>query len=113
VLRDALPAAHEVARIMAAVPGMTIDRQPRRRRFRVVGFGRVDFSGVGLFRSTWINPDPLSSRELQPDGQHARTTGFPRRSLDKIAYAGDSPAESPDPVCIDNYVKDDPSADSV
>jgi hypothetical protein len=77
VLRDAMPAAHEMAGIMAALPGMTIDRQPEEATISGRRFGRVDFSGVGLFRSTWINPDPLSSRELQPDGQHRRTTRFP------------------------------------
>jgi hypothetical protein len=113
VFRDALPAAREVARIMTAVPGMTIDRQRRRRRFQVVGSaGSISAAsdsfavrGSTQIRSHLVSFNLMANTREQLD--------FLRRSLDKIAYAGDSPAESPDPVCIDNYVKDDPSADSV
>jgi hypothetical protein len=116
-LRDAMPAAHELGRTMAALPGMTIDRQPEEATISGRPFGRVDFSGVGLFRSIWITQIRCHLVSFNLTANTREQLDFLRLSLDKIVYAGDSAAESPDPVCIDNYAnaetlaaKDDPEA---
>jgi hypothetical protein len=102
-LRDTMPAAHEVGRTMAALPGMTIDRQPEEATISGRTFGRVDFSGVGLFRSTWITQIRCHLVSFNLMANTREQLDFLRLSLDKIAYSGDRAAESPDPVCIDNY----------
>jgi hypothetical protein len=101
--RDPMSMAHEVSRAMATIPGMTIDRQPTEVMISGRVFSHVDFSGVGLFRSTWITqirchlvsfnlmankPEPLAALAL---------------SLNKIAYARDRADDNRDPACINNY----------
>jgi hypothetical protein len=49
-LDDAMAMADEFGRAMARVDGMRIDRPPVARR----RFAQIDFSGVGLFRGTFI-----------------------------------------------------------
>src|SRR5260221_2845707 len=102
-LRDAMPAGHEVGRTMAALPGMTIDRQPEEAAISGRPFGRVDFSGAGLFRSTWITQIRCYLVNFNPMANTGEQLDVLRLSLNKMVYAGDRAAESPDPMCIDNY----------
>jgi hypothetical protein len=102
-LRDITPAAHELGRTMAALPDMTIDRQPEEATISGLPFSRIDFNGVGLFRSTWITQIRCHLVSFNLMANTREQLDFLRLSLDKIAYAGDSAAEGPDPVCIDNY----------
>jgi hypothetical protein len=101
--KDAVRAAHEVGRAMAALPGMTIDRQPEEATISGRPFGRVDFSGVGLFRSTWITQIRCHLVSFNLMASTREQLDFLRLSLDKIAYSGDRASEPPDPVCVDNY----------
>jgi hypothetical protein len=101
--RDAMPAAHELGRTMAALPGMTIDRQPEEATISGRPFSRVDFSGVGLFRSTWITQIRCHLVSFNLTANTREQLDFLKPSLDKIAYSGDRATKSPDPVCIDNY----------
>jgi hypothetical protein len=102
-LRDAMLAAGEVGRTMAALPGMTIDRQPEEATISGRPFGRVDFNGVGLFRSTWITQIRCHLVSFNLMANTREQLDFLRLSLDKIAYSGDGSAGRPDPVCLDNY----------
>jgi hypothetical protein len=102
-LREVMPAAHELSRTMAAVPGMTIDQQAEEATISGRPFGRVDFSGVGLFRSTWITQIRCHLVSFNLMANTREQLDSLRLSLDKIVYDGDRAAESPDPVCIDNY----------
>jgi hypothetical protein len=102
-LREAMPAAHELSRTMAALPGMTIDRQPEEATISGRLFGRVDFSGVGLFRSTWITQIRCHLVSFNLMANTREQLDFLKLSLNKIVYSGDRAAESPDPTCVDNY----------
>ena len=104
-LRDTMTAAHEMGRTIAALPGMTIDRQPEEAAISGLPFGRVDFSGVGLFRSVWITQIRCHLVSFNLMANTREQLDFLRLSLDKIAFSGGGAAESPDPVCIDNYAK--------
>jgi hypothetical protein len=102
-LGDAMPAAHELSRTMAALPDMTIDRQPEEATISGRPFSRVDFSGVGLFRSTWITQIRCHLVSFNLMANTREQLDFLRLSLSKIVYAGDRAAERPDPMCMDNY----------
>jgi hypothetical protein len=102
-LRDIVPAAHELSRAMAALPGMTIDRRPEEAAISGRPFSRVDFSGVGLFRSTWITQIRCHLLNFNLMANTPERLDLLRLSLNKIVYVGDGAAESPDPMCIDNY----------
>jgi hypothetical protein len=102
-LRDIMPAAHELGRAMAALPGMTIDRQPEEVTISGRPFGRVDFSGVGLFRSAWITQIRCHLVSFNLMANTREQLDFLALSLDKMVYARGRASESPDPVCIDNY----------
>ncbi len=102
-LRDAMPAAHELGRAMAALPGMTIDRQPEEATIAGRPFSRVDYSGVGLFRSTWTTQIRCHLVSFNLMANTPEQLDFLRLNLNKIVYDGDRPADGPDPACIDNY----------
>ena len=51
---DAMAAARAMANAMARLPGMAIDRPPESVTIGGRAFGRLDFSGVGLFRGTFV-----------------------------------------------------------
>jgi len=100
-----MPAARDLSQAMAALPGMTIDRQPEETTVAGRPFARVDFSGVGLFRSTWITQVRCHLVHFNLMANTPEQLDSLRLSLNKIVYAGDKAAESPDPTCIDNYAK--------
>jgi hypothetical protein len=102
-LRDTMPAAHELSRAMAELPGMTIDRQPEEATISGLPFSRVDYSGVGLFRSAWTTQIRCHLVSFNLMANTPEQLDFLRLSLNKFVYAGDKAAESPDPTCIDNY----------
>ena len=51
---DAMATARAIADAMARLPGMAIDRPPEPVTIAGHAFGRLDFSGVGLYRSTFV-----------------------------------------------------------
>jgi hypothetical protein len=101
--RDIMPAAHELSRAMAALPGMTIDREPEEATISGLPFSRVDFNGVGLFRSTWITRIRCHLVSFNLMANTPEQLDVLRLSLNKIVYTGDKTAENPDPTCIDDY----------
>jgi hypothetical protein len=100
---DATAMAHEVGRTMAAIPGMTIERQPAEVTISDRTFSRVDFSGVGLFRSTWITQIRCHLVSFNLMANKPELLAALTLSLNKIGYAGDRAAQNRDPVCINNY----------
>jgi hypothetical protein len=103
--RDIMPAAWKLSKSMAALPGMTIDRQPEQTTISGLPFGRVDFSGVGLFRSTWTTQIRCHLVSFNLMANTPEQLEFLRLSLNKIVYAGDQAGADPDPMCIDDYAK--------
>jgi hypothetical protein len=101
--RDPMSMAREVNRSMAALPGMTIDRQPAEETISGRAFSRVDFSGVGLFRSTWITQIRCHLVSFSLMANKPELLAGLTVSLSKIARARDKADENRDPVCVDNY----------
>jgi hypothetical protein len=100
---DAMAMAHEVGRTMAALPGMTIDRQPAEETISGRTFSRVDFSGFGLFRSTWITEIRCHLLSFNLMANKLELLAALTLSLNNIGYAGDTAADNSQPVCISNY----------
>jgi hypothetical protein len=98
----------------AAVPGMTIDREPTEVQIAGRSFMRVDYSGVGLYRA-WLatdirchlvsfnftTPDP---KELENLVHTMDKLTLPEEASVETAGAGDG---SSFPVCVNDYAKGD------
>ena len=112
---DAVTAAQAFADAIARVDGMRIDRPPARQTIAGRDFARVDFSGVGLFRSSLFT---LSRCHLVSFNLTAKSPALLSElaaSLERIG-AADGAARN-DPACVadaattDNLlVKIDPPA---
>jgi hypothetical protein len=100
---DATAMAHEVSRTMAAIPGMTIDRQPPEVTIAGRPFSRVDFSGVGLFRSTWITQIRCHLVSFNLMANRPELLANLTLSLTNLGSAGGTAAGNDNPVCIKNY----------
>jgi hypothetical protein len=99
MLDDAAETTHELVRSLSRVDGMTIDRQPSEVRIGGRIFSRVDFSGVGLFRSTFFSyiRCHLVSFNLTANSPELRAALV--LSLNNLGHGA---AGSSDPVCIRN-----------
>jgi hypothetical protein len=100
--RDATTMAHEIGRAMSEIAGMTIDRQPSEATIAGRPFSRVDFSGVGLFRSTLITQIRCHLVSFNLTANNPDLLAMLVLSLDNLGRAGDRGAGDPDPVCIKN-----------
>jgi hypothetical protein len=114
---DAMAMADAFSRAMAEVAGMTIDRPPSEVQIAGRRFARVDFSGVGLFRSTLITQIRCHLVSFNLTAKSRALLADLVLSLDRLGYAGDNSAERDAPICIGNYaepehllVKVDPAA---
>ncbi len=100
---DVMAMTDEFGRAMATVDGMKIDRPPKEVQIAGRRFGRVDFSGVGLFRST------LTTKIRCHFVSFNLTAGSPALlstlalSLNKLGPADDEETARVDPVCIGGY----------
>jgi hypothetical protein len=85
---------------MSQVAGMTIDRQPSEVAVGDRVFTRVDFSGVGLFRSTLFTENRCHLVSFHFTAKSPALLAALVSSVEKIGAAREGAAESPDPVCI-------------
>jgi hypothetical protein len=102
---DTAQSAHEFATSIAQVAGMTIDRQPSEVSIAGRRFSRVDFSGVGLFRSTFFTRSRchLVSFNLTTNDRALLETLA--GSLDRIGPARNADSASADPMCVKDYAR--------
>jgi hypothetical protein len=99
---DAMAAVGEVGRSMSAIDGMTIDRPPSEMRLAGRRFGRIDFSGVGLFRSTLIAEIRCHDVSFNLTARSPELLSVLVSSLNNLGFA-DVSGERVDPVCVGNY----------
>jgi hypothetical protein len=100
-LDDAAAAAGEFAASMAKVAGMTIDRPPAAIAIDGRTFSRVDFSGVGLFRSTFFIHSRCHLVSFNLTANSADRLAALVRTLERLG--GARPAETPDPPCLRDH----------
>jgi hypothetical protein len=102
---DVMAMAGEVGRSMAKVDGMSIDRPPAEVRIADRRFGRIDFSGAGLFRSVWIARIRCHFVSFNLTARSPELLEALVRSLDRLgpATGEDTGAGRRDPACMANY----------
>jgi hypothetical protein len=101
---DAVAMVDALSRAMSEVAGMTIDRPPSEVQIAGRRFGRVDFSGVGLFRSTLITQIRCHLVSFNLTAKSPALLADLVLSLDHLGYAGHNGAGRIDPMCVSNYV---------
>jgi hypothetical protein len=99
---DAAAMAQEFSRAMSAIDGMTIDR-PRKVQIAGRRFSRVDFSGVGLFRSTLTTEIRCHFMSFNLTAKNPELLADLALSLNRLRYAGEGDIGRVDPMCIRNY----------
>jgi hypothetical protein len=82
---------------------MTIDQPPSEVQIAGRRFGRVDFSGVGLFRSTLITRIRCHLVSFNLSAKSPELLADLVRRLDRLGHADDSRTARVDPICIGNY----------
>jgi hypothetical protein len=116
-LDDLMAMTGEFTRSISLVEGMTIDRPPAEVRIAGRSFSRVDFSGVGLFRSTLTTKIRCHFVSFDLTAKSPELLAALLQSLDNLGPARDKDAGRIDPMCIENYAdtehllsKTDPAA---
>jgi hypothetical protein len=94
--------AIEVGRAMSEIDGMTIDRQPSEVTIAGRPFSRVDYSGVGLFRATFITHIRCHLVSFNLTTNNPERLVALARSLNNLSDAGARAAGQLEPVCIKN-----------
>jgi hypothetical protein len=102
-LDDAAEAAREFAASMSKVAGMTIDLPPTPIAIAGRTFSRVDFSGVGLFRSTFFIRSRCHLVSFNLTANSPERLASLVRSLDRLGAARDGKAEASDPPCLRDH----------
>jgi hypothetical protein len=100
---DAAAMTQEFSRAMSAIDGMTINRPPSEVQIAGRRFSRVDFSGVGLFRSTLTTEIRCHFVSFNLTAKTPELLADLVLGLNRLGYAGDSDIERVDPMCIRNY----------
>ena len=101
-LGDATETAHELVRSLSRVDGMTIDRPPSEIRIGDRIFSRVDFSGVGLFRSTFFTHIRCHLVSFNLTANSPERLAALVLGLNNLGDAREGAAGRSDPVCIRN-----------
>ena len=96
----------EFRQVMSAVDGMTIDREPV--PVSVAGHPgyRIDFSGVGLFRSTFVIEIRCHVVTFNLTGRDAESLASLARSLDKLESVRKGEMSDPAPECLRDYASE-------
>jgi hypothetical protein len=102
-LDDLMTMTEEFARSISFVDGMVIDRPPAEVRIAGLLFGRVDFSGVGLFRSALTTKIRCHFVSFNLTARSPELLADLLRSLDNLGPASVNDAGRIDPTCVKNY----------
>jgi hypothetical protein len=114
---DLMAMTGKFSRSISQVDGMTIDQPPSELSIAGRTFSRVDFSGVGLFRSTLTTKIRCHFVSFNLTANSPELLTALLRSLDNLGPASAKDAGRADPTCIGNYadaehlmIKVDPAA---
>lgn len=91
--------AHEIGRAMSKIEGMALDRPPSEQMIAGRPFSRIDFSGVGLFRSTLTTQIRCHLVSFNIIAENPELLAELVRSLDKLGRADDGAGRAADPTC--------------
>jgi hypothetical protein len=99
---DASAMARDLSETMSRLDGMTIDRPPSEVKVARRLFSRVDFSGVGLFRSVLITEIRCHFVSFNLTAKSPEQLAALVQSLDEIGFADDRADRTADPMCAGN-----------
>ena len=97
---DAMATARDFAKSILQIEGMAVDRQPTQVAIAGRIFGRVDFSGVGLFRSTFFTHSRCHLLSFNLTANSPERLAALVLSLEKLGGVRGGAAAGADPVCI-------------
>jgi hypothetical protein len=100
---DAAAMAHELSRTMSELERMKIDRPASQVRVAGRPFTRVDFSGLGLFRSPLITEIRCHLVSFNLTAKSPELLAALADSLNNLGFAGPGGAGRVDPKCASNY----------
>ncbi len=100
---DAAAMAHEFSRAMSEIGGVTIDRPPSEVAIADRRFSRVDFSGVGLYRSTLITEIRCHLVSFNLAAKSPELLAALVLSLNKLGFISDRDTGKADPLCRGNF----------
>ena len=110
-LDDAVALASATRRTMAALPGMQIDREPTAVSIAGRAFGRVDYSGVGLYRAMLATEIRCHLVSFIATANDRRVLEQGVQSIARLSAPPESSAPAADgtsfPVCIKDYARGD------
>jgi hypothetical protein len=92
---------------MSAVDGMTIDREPTEVKVADRLLHRVDFSGVGLYRATFMTEIRCHAVSFNLTARDPELLANLALSVDKLSVVGKRGASPAVPRCIENYAVPD------
>jgi hypothetical protein len=95
---DAAAMTQEFSRAMSAIDGMTIDRPPSEVQIAGRRFSRIDFSGVGLFRSTLTTEIRCHFVSFNLTAKTPELLADLVLGLNRLGYARDSDIGRVDPI---------------
>jgi hypothetical protein len=104
---DVMAMAEAFGRAMAQVDGMKVDRPPVEVHIAGRRFGRIDFSGVGLFRSTLITKLRCHFLSFNLTARSPELLSALVFSLNNLGPADAVEAVRIDPLCIGGYADAD------
>jgi len=96
---DMAAAAREFTAQISKIAGMQVDRPPVEVTIAARSFSRVDFSGVGLYRSTFFTQSRCHHVMFNLTANSPERLAALVATLDRLGAARASAAESPDPPC--------------
>ena len=103
---DVKNAVAEFRQVMSAVDGMTIDREPAPVSVGGHPGYRIDFSGVGLFRSMFAIEIRCHVVTFNLTGRDAESLASLARSLDKLESVRKGEMSDPAPECLRDYASE-------
>ena len=99
---DATAMVRDLGSSLSEIDGMTIDRPPSEVTIAGRRFSRIDFSGVGLFHSTFVTDIRCHLVSFNLTTNNPDLLAPLVRSLDNLGAARTEVAQNRDPVCMKN-----------
>jgi hypothetical protein len=104
-LDDATAAAGEFAAAMAKIPGMTVDRPPTPVALAGRAFNRIDFSGVGLYRSTFFTHSRCHLVSFNLTANSAERLAALALTVERLGGARAVAVAARDPPCVRDHAE--------
>ena len=100
---DLAAAVSDFREAMVRVDGMTIDHEPSEMTIAGCVMRRVDFSGVGLYRGTYVTEIRCHLVSFNLTARSPERLAELARTLDDLSRATEKDAAASVPVCIKDY----------